>query len=175
MMVRLSLLWTTTTLFLSLWTLPSWAFVVVTAPTTKTTTTFQLAAVPQQPQGEERSATWGVSPLRRHAFMATATATLAAILWSTTAPAWAAAASSDEGAAGGNAKLLTGGASTLQSGRTISITRGVNLDNANFGGQNLRGVAFQQSIVRNANFKNTNLVGASFFDATLDGSDFENA
>lgn len=75
----------------------------------------------------------------------------------------------------GNAKITTGGASTLQSGRTIAITRGVNLDNSNFAGQNLRGVAFQQSIVRDTNFKGTNLVGSSFFDATVDGSDFEGA
>lgn len=74
-----------------------------------------------------------------------------------------------------NAKITTGGASTLQSGRTIAITRGVNLDGSNFSGQNLRGVAFQQSIVRDANFKGANLVGASFFDATVDGSDFEGA
>lgn len=74
-----------------------------------------------------------------------------------------------------NSKMLTGGASTLQSGRTISITRGVNLDRSDFSGQNLKGVAFQQSVVRDANFKGSNLVGASFFDATLNGSDFENA
>lgn len=75
----------------------------------------------------------------------------------------------------GNAKITTGGASTMQSGRTIAITRGVNLDRSDFAGQNLKGVAFQQSIVRDTNFKGTNLVGASFFDATLDGSDFEDA
>lgn len=74
-----------------------------------------------------------------------------------------------------NAKLTTGGASTLQSGRTISITRGVNLDGSDFHGQNLKGVAFQQSVVRDADFSNANLVGASFFDATVDGSNFENA
>lgn len=62
-----------------------------------------------------------------------------------------------------NTKITTGGASTLQSGRTIAITRGVNLDRSNFEGQNLKGVAFQQSIVRDANFKGANLVGASFF------------
>ena len=90
-------------------------------------------------------------------------------------PLVAAAAAGDGGASGANAKIATGGASTLQSGRTITITRGVNLDGADFGGQNLKGVAFQQSIVRDANFKNTNLVGSSFFDATVDGSDFENA
>jgi len=74
-----------------------------------------------------------------------------------------------------NSKITTGGASTLQSGRTIAITRGVNLDRSDFEGQNLKGVAFQQSIVRDANFKGCNLVGASFFDATLDGSNFEGA
>lgn len=63
----------------------------------------------------------------------------------------------------------------MQSGRTIAITRGVNLDRSNFKGQNLKGVAFQQSIVRDTDFRGANLVGASFFDATLDGSDFEGA
>lgn len=77
--------------------------------------------------------------------------------------------------AAANAKITTGGASTLQSGRTIAITRGVNLDRSDFSNQNLKGVAFQQSIVRDSNFKGSNLVGASFFDATLDGSNFEDA
>ena len=88
--------------------------------------------------------------------------------------AWAAR---DDGGATSmaNAKITTGGASTLQSGRTIAITRGVNLDMTDFSNQNLKGVAFQQSIVRDANFQNSNLVGASFFDATVDGSNFENA
>jgi uncharacterized protein YjbI with pentapeptide repeats len=72
-----------------------------------------------------------------------------------------------------NSKIQTGGASTLQSGRTIAITRGVNLDRSDFSGQNMKGVAFQQSIVRDANFKGANLVGASFFDATVDGSNFD--
>lgn len=81
----------------------------------------------------------------------------------------------DDGAStAAGAKIQTGGASTLQSGRTIAITRGVNLDRSDFSNQNLKGVAFQQSIVRDANFKNSNLFSASFFDATLDGSDFEN-
>ena len=92
------------------------------------------------------------------------------------APLPAMAAGDNGGAsAAANAKLTTGGASTLQSGRTISITRGVNLDGSDFHNQNLKGVAFQQSIVRDADFRNSNLVGASFFDATVDGSDFENA
>ncbi len=85
-------------------------------------------------------------------------------------------AAEDRGASvAANSKITTGGASTLQSGRTIAITRGVNLDNSNFKGQNLKGVAFQQSIVRNSDFRGANLVGASFFDATIDGSDFEDA
>lgn len=74
-----------------------------------------------------------------------------------------------------NTKILKGGASTLQQGIAKSITRGVNLDGSDFSGQNLKGVAFQQSIVRDASFKNSNLYSASFFDATCDGSDFENA
>ncbi len=85
------------------------------------------------------------------------------------------AAISDGASLAANAKLTTGGASTLQSGRTISITRGVNLDNSDFSKQNLKGVAFQQSIVRDTDFRGANLVGASFFDATLDGSNFEDA
>mmetsp|Transcript_53521 Transcript_53521/g.64548 ORF Transcript_53521/g.64548 Transcript_53521/m.64548 type:complete len:263 (+) Transcript_53521:94-882(+) len=76
---------------------------------------------------------------------------------------------------GANTKITTGGASTLQSGRTIAITRGVNLDGQDFSNRNLKGVAFQQSIVRNANFENANLVGSSFFDATVDGSNFQGA
>eukprot|EP01036_Dinobryon_divergens_P023518 gene23518-31869_t len=74
-----------------------------------------------------------------------------------------------------NTKILKGGASTLQQGIAKSITRGVNLDGSDFSGQNLKGVAFQQSIVRDASFKGSNLYSASFFDATCDGSDFENA
>lgn len=111
---------------------------------------------------------------RRQALTASLTTALAAFTL-TLATCPLAALAAVEGAAGSNAKLLTGGASTLQSGRTISITRGVNLDKADFANQNLKGVAFQQSIVRDADFRNSNLVGASFFDATLDGSNFENA
>jgi len=102
---------------------------------------------------------------------------MAAILCLTawTGPAFAVDADGRGASDAANAKITKGGASTLQSGRTISITRGVNLDRSDFSGQNLKGVAFQQSIVRDSNFKNSNLMGASFFDATLDGSDFEGA
>jgi hypothetical protein len=109
-----------------------------------------------------------------------AAAVAAAILLSTMSsgivgPAWASPSDGGGASAPANAKIATGGASTLQSGRTIAITRGVNLDGADFRAQNLKGVAFQQSIVRDADFRGANLVGASFFDATLDGSNFEDA
>jgi uncharacterized protein YjbI with pentapeptide repeats len=81
----------------------------------------------------------------------------------------------DGASSAANSKITTGGASTLQSGRTIAITRGINLDNSNFSKQNLKGVAFQQSIVRNCDFSNSDLRGASFFDATLTDSNFENS
>ena len=103
-------------------------------------------------------------------------ALIAALVLTLAVPVPAAVAADDSGASSAaNAKLTTGGASTLQSGRTISITRGVNLDGSDFHGQNLKGVAFQQSVVRDADFSNADLVGASFFDATVDGSNFENA
>eukprot|EP00591_Stephanopyxis_turris_P004313 CAMPEP_0195520486 /NCGR_PEP_ID=MMETSP0794_2-20130614/17008_1 /TAXON_ID=515487 /ORGANISM="Stephanopyxis turris, Strain CCMP 815" /LENGTH=190 /DNA_ID=CAMNT_0040649857 /DNA_START=199 /DNA_END=771 /DNA_ORIENTATION=+ len=96
---------------------------------------------------------------------------------STPTPSNIAFAAGDGGGAqiGANAKITTGGASTLQSGRTIAITRGVNLDRSDFKGQDLKGVAFQQSIVRDSDFRGANLVGSSFFDATVDGSDFTGA
>eukprot|EP00967_Tisochrysis_lutea_P149750 scaffold288593_cov32-Tisochrysis_lutea.AAC.1 len=70
-------------------------------------------------------------------------------------------------------KIQGGGASTLQSGRRITITRGVNLDNTDWQGENLKGVAFQQSVVRSANFERANLFTASFFDADLSNSNFK--
>lgn len=48
--------------------------------------------------------------------------------------------------------------------RSQVITRGVNLDGSDFGGQDLRGVSFQQSIVREANFRGAKLNSASFFE-----------
>jgi uncharacterized protein YjbI with pentapeptide repeats len=53
--------------------------------------------------------------------------------------------------------------------------RQVNLDNTDWEGENLKGVAFQQSVVRSANFKKTNLYSASFFDADLSNSLFNDA
>lgn len=105
------------------------------------------------------------------------TLSLATVLaFATTSPVLPAMAAVDSGAtSAANAKITTGGASTLQSGRTIAITRGVNLDGSDFHGQNLKGVAFQQSIVRDTNFEGANLVGSSFFDATIDGSNFKDA
>eukprot|EP00747_Dinoflagellata_sp_TGD_P179210 gnl/TRDRNA2_/TRDRNA2_29641_c0_seq1.p1 gnl/TRDRNA2_/TRDRNA2_29641_c0~~gnl/TRDRNA2_/TRDRNA2_29641_c0_seq1.p1 ORF type:complete len:331 (+),score=52.10 gnl/TRDRNA2_/TRDRNA2_29641_c0_seq1:77-994(+) len=76
-------------------------------------------------------------------------------------------------------KIEAGAASSSgtgdERGSQKTITRGVNLDGSNFEGKNLKGVSFQQSIVRDANFKGCNLAGASFFDATVDGSDFTDA
>ena len=74
-----------------------------------------------------------------------------------------------------NSKIQGGGASTLQQGRRITITRGVNLDNTNWKGENLKGVAFQQSVVRSANFEDANLRTASFFDADLSNTNFKGA
>jgi len=91
-------------------------------------------------------------------------------------PSHAAADKADQGAElAANSKITTGGASTLQSGRTIAVTRGINLDRSDFSKMNLKGVAFQQSIVRDSNFEGSNLVGSSFFDATVDGSNFKDA
>ena len=56
----------------------------------------------------------------------------------------------------GAAKIAGGGASTLQSGRVIAITRGVNLDDTDWTGKDLKGVAFQQSVLRNCNFRGVN-------------------
>jgi len=104
-----------------------------------------------------------------------ATASIVASSLTTPLPA-SAAADLNEGATNvANSKITTGGASTLQSGRTIAITRGVNLSGSDFAQQNLRGVAFQQSIVRDTDFRGTDLTGASFFDATVDGSNFDGA
>lgn len=71
----------------------------------------------------------------------------------------------DQGAnTGTNTKIKKGGASTLQQGISKTITRGVNLDGSDFSNQRLRGVAFQQSIVRDTNFKGSDLYSASFFE-----------
>jgi len=74
-----------------------------------------------------------------------------------------------------NSKIQGGGASTLQQGRRITITRGVNLDNTEWQNENLKGVAFQQSVVRSANFGQADLRTASFFDADLSNSNFKGA
>merc|ERR1712224_321901 len=80
-------------------------------------------------------------------FAAAATAaavTLASLSLVIAEPAYAATTEGGGGGGGGgattaaNAKITTGGASTLQSGRTIAITRGVNLDRSDFSNQNLK-------------------------------------
>jgi uncharacterized protein YjbI with pentapeptide repeats len=122
--------------------------------------------------------TYAANMMAKHVALVGSVLLLAAAVLFPTAHSYAAVSTTidNSGASSAaNAKLTTGGASTLQSGRTISITRGVNLDGSDFSNQNLRGVAFQQSIVRDADFSHANLVGSSFFDATVDGSNFEGA
>ena len=56
---------------------------------------------------------------------------------------------------GGNGSLdltLTGARKT--------VTRGVNIENADYHGKDLSGVSFQQSLVRGTNFKGSKLVAA---------------
>lgn len=72
-------------------------------------------------------------------------------------------------------KIMVGGASTQDRGSRKTITRGMNLDNANYSNQDLSGVSFQQSLVRSGKFVNAKLEGASFFDADLQGADFTGA
>eukprot|EP00411_Alexandrium_monilatum_P058403 CAMPEP_0175513356 /NCGR_PEP_ID=MMETSP0096-20121207/12871_1 /TAXON_ID=311494 /ORGANISM="Alexandrium monilatum, Strain CCMP3105" /LENGTH=264 /DNA_ID=CAMNT_0016815579 /DNA_START=30 /DNA_END=824 /DNA_ORIENTATION=+ len=75
-----------------------------------------------------------------------------------------------------SSKIKAGGASTSGGqGTKKIITRGINLEKANYSKQDLSGVSFQQSIVREANFKDAKLVGTSFFDADLAGTDFTGA
>ena len=72
-------------------------------------------------------------------------------------------------------QISKGAASTLNSGTVKTITRGVNIENANFMGKDLSSVSFQQSLIRDGNFRDAKLVSASFFDADLTGADFTGA
>jgi len=72
-------------------------------------------------------------------------------------------------------KIGKGAASTLNSGTVKTVTRGVDLSNADFSHQNLQGVSFQQSILRDVDFTGSNLTGASFFDADLSNAHLEGA
>lgn len=74
-----------------------------------------------------------------------------------------------------SSKIMAGAASTQDSGVRKNITRGINLERANFSNRDLSGVSFQQSIIRDAKFIGTKLVGTSFFDADLANSDFTGA
>mmetsp|Transcript_4705 Transcript_4705/g.6464 ORF Transcript_4705/g.6464 Transcript_4705/m.6464 type:complete len:241 (-) Transcript_4705:122-844(-) len=76
-----------------------------------------------------------------------------------------------------DSKIEKGAASTSvnNSGSIKTITRGVDLSGANFEKKNLKGVSFQQSIIRGGNFRGANVEAASFFDADLSGADFTGA
>lgn len=77
-------------------------------------------------------------------------------------------------------KVPGGSASTsagISGQRTVvkTVTRGVNLEGADFSDQDFEGISFQQSILRQADFSNCNLRNASFFDADVSGAKFTNA
>lgn len=65
--------------------------------------------------------------------------------------------------------------STSEKSVVKTVTRGVNLEGANFSGQSFEGVSFQQSILRQADFSGAKLRDASFFDADLSGASFAGA
>lgn len=74
-------------------------------------------------------------------------------------------------------KVFGGSASTSSGKRAVvkTLTRGVNLEGANFSEQDFEGVSFQQSILRQADFTRASLMNASFFDADLSGAKFRDA
>lgn len=82
--------------------------------------------------------------------------------------------SADRKVTGGSASTGGGGSSDLKS-VVKTVTRGVNLEGADFSGRSFEGVSFQQSMLRGSNFSRCQLRDASFFDADLAGVDFSNA
>lgn len=75
-------------------------------------------------------------------------------------------------------KVSGGSASTSatkEKSVTKTLTRGVNMERADFSGRTFEGVSFQQSILRQADFSNAKLRDASFFDADLSGANFTGA
>lgn len=75
---------------------------------------------------------------------------------------------------------VSGGSASTSAGaqtRTVikTVTRGVNLEGADFSDQAFEGVSFQQSILRQADFSGAHLRDASFFDADLSGANFRGA
>jgi hypothetical protein len=75
---------------------------------------------------------------------------------------------------------VSGGAASTAGSNTLksvikTVTRGVNLEGADFSGQELEGVSFQQSILRQSDFSGSKLRASSFFDADLSGANLSNA
>ncbi|KAG5176733.1 hypothetical protein JKP88DRAFT_202926 [Tribonema minus] len=105
-----------------------------------------------------------------------AAAMVAASVLFPVAPGFAMQPAAKEGASSvSDTKMLSGAASTLDTGSRKIITRGVNLENADFHGKDMSGVSFQQSLVRGTNFASSKLIGSGFFDADLSNCDFTNA
>jgi hypothetical protein len=76
---------------------------------------------------------------------------------------------------------VSGGAASTTSGPNAlksvikTVTRGVNLEGADFSNQDMEGVSFQQSILRQADFSGSKLRATSFFDADLSGANLSDA
>ncbi|CAM9105640.1 unnamed protein product [Laminaria digitata] len=92
-----------------------------------------------------------------------------------TAPVFAADDTSAGMSSVSDSKLSVGAASTGDKGARKTVTRGVNIENADYHGKDLSGVSFQQSLVRGTNFKDAKLMAAGFFDADLSNCSFESA
>lgn len=119
-----------------------------------------------------------LSGARAAAVLAAATLALAPGVLPGVAGGWAGARAEPEDSRTAT-KVSGGSASTTGKGSMRSviknITRGVNLEGADFSNVQLEGVSFQQSILRQANFAGSMLASASFFDADLSGADLSGA
>lgn len=120
------------------------------------------------------------APLRALAATAAAAATLA--LAAPSLPSLAADVAAPPPLADSRTATKVAGGSASSSGgrggvRSVvkNMTRGVNLEGADFSDQDFEGVSFQQSILRQATFRDSNLATASFFDADLTGADLSGA
>lgn len=56
---------------------------------------------------------------------------------------------------------------SFPSGARKTVTRGVNIENADFHDKDMSGVSFQQSLVRGTNFKDAKLVAAGIAEGNF--------